>query len=469
MDMAMRKRRIMIVEDEQLIARDIKSRLQQSGYSVVGIVSSGKDAIQKASEAKPDLVLMDIVLKGNMDGIEAAKKIRDRFDIPIIYLTAHADQSKLERAKMTEPVGYVVKPFQHKDLRFSIEIALSKHEKERKLRKESRLLFDMFNSMSDGVIITNDNSLVTFMNHSAEALTRCTVQKALGKHLGEFFKTNVKATGEDKGKRASIITKDRRKSFIDLSSTTIRDETGKSLGAVLVLREVFNFEQWMNKPQKFVSDAKMGGKSIKLMVASPYALIKEVIEGMLEYQTDIEVVAHASSCSEIIPVLGQKKPDVLFLDTEIASFNVVEMLKLIREKSAVTKILLFFHSLDEELVLNGLHLGVRGYMAYESSIELLLKAARALSRDEFWMDVNVMSKILNHLLPLGKFNPALKNKLTKKEKEIVQFVLEGLSNKQISDKLFVSENTVKNHLAKIFSKLQVSNRLDLVLSLSSRC
>jgi len=135
--MAMRKRRIMIVEDEQLIARDIKSRLQQSGYSVVGIVSSGKDAIQKASEAKPDLVLMDIVLKGNMDGIEAAKKIRDRFDIPIIYLTAHADQSKLERAKMTEPVGYVLKPFQHKDLRFSIEIALSKHEKERKLRKES--------------------------------------------------------------------------------------------------------------------------------------------------------------------------------------------------------------------------------------------------------------------------------------------------------------------------------------------
>jgi DNA-binding NarL/FixJ family response regulator len=108
-------------------------------------------------------------------------------------------------------------------------------------------------------------------------------------------------------------------------------------------------------------------------------------------------------------------------------------------------------------------------MAHESSIELLSKAAKALSRDELWMDANVMSKILNSLLPLGKFKRSLNDKLTKKEKEIVELVLEGLSNKQISEKLFVSENTVKNHLAKIFSKLQVSNRLELVLRLSSRC
>ena len=158
----------------------------------------------------------------------------------------------------------------------------------------------------------------------------------------------------------------------------------------------------------------------------------------------------------------------MFLDIDIANLNILEMLELIREKSAQTRILLFFHNLDEELVLNALHLGVRGYMAYESSIELLPKAAKALSRDELWMDANVMSKILNSLLPLGKFKRSLNDKLTKKEKEIVEFVLEGLSNKQISDKLFVSENTVKNHLAKIFSKLRVGNRLELLLRLSSR-
>jgi DNA-binding NarL/FixJ family response regulator len=280
----------------------------------------------------------------------------------------------------------------------------------------------------------------------------------------------MEVTREGGVKHTSMITKGGRKNLTDLRSFVIRDETGNSLGTVLVLREVFNFEPGMNRPQKFVlDDDKTGGKNIKLMVASPYAWIKDAIEGILENQTGIEVVAHALSHSEVVPVLGRKKPDVLFLDTDIANLNIMEMLKLIREKSARTKILLFFHNLDEELVLNGLHLGVRGYMAYESSIKLIPKVAVALSRDELWMDANVMSKILNRLLPLGKFKQSLNNKLTKKEKEIVQFVLEGLSNKQISDKLFVSENTVKNHLAKIFSKLQVNNRLELVLRLNSWC
>ena len=466
--MAMRKRRIMIVEDEQLVARDIKNRLEQLGYSVVTTVSSAKDAVQKASEVKPDLVLMDIVLKGNMDGIEAAKKIRERFNMPIIYLTAHADLSKLERAKMTEPAGYILKPFQHKDLRFSIEIAFSKQEREKKLWQESRLLFSMLKSMSEGVIITNSSSLVTFMNPSAEVLTGCTAEEAFGKHLGELFKTSLEVTGEDEVKHTSVVTKGGRKSHIDLRSSLIRDEDGDSLGTVLVLREVLSFEPRVDKPHKFIPVDKTGGKSIKLMVASPYALIKDVIEGILENQTDVEMVAHALNHSDVVPVLGRKKPDVLFLDTDITNLNIMEMLELIREKRPQTKILLFFHNLDEELVLNGLHLGVRGYMAYESSIELLPKAAKALSRDELWMDANVMTKILNSLVPLGKFKRSLNDKLTKKEKEIVQLVLEGLSNRQISDKLFVSENTVKNHLAKIFSKLQVGNRFELVLRLSSR-
>ncbi len=466
--MAMRKRRIMIVEDEQLVARDIKSRLEQLGYSVVTTVSSGKDAIQKASKLKLDLVLMDIVLKGNMDGIEAAKKIRERFNIPIIYLTAHADLSKLERAKMTEPAGYILKPFQHKDLRFSIEIAFSKQEREEKLWRESRLLFSVLKSMSDGVIITNSSSLVTFMNPSAEVLTGCTAEEAFGKHLSELFKTSLEVTGEDEVKHTSVVTKGGRKSLIGLRSFLIPDEDGNSLGTVLVLRDVFSFEPGVDKPHRMVPVDKTGVKRIKLMVASPYALIKDVIERILENQTGIEVVAHALSRSYVVPVLDRKKPDVLFLDTDIANLNIMEMLELIREKRPQTKILLFFHNLDEELVLKGLHLGIRGYMAYESSIELLPKAAKALSRDELWMDANVMTKILNSLVPLGKFKRSLNDKLTRKEKEIVQLVLEGLSNRQISDKLFVSENTVKNHLAKIFSKLQVGNRFELVLRLSSR-
>ncbi len=123
--------RIMIVEDEWTVAEDIKISLQNLGYTISSVTSSGKEAIQKAEEDRPDLVLMDIVLQGEMDGIEAANQIRSRFNIPIVYLTAYADDKVLERAKITEPSGYIVKPFISEDLKITIEIALYKHKAER--------------------------------------------------------------------------------------------------------------------------------------------------------------------------------------------------------------------------------------------------------------------------------------------------------------------------------------------------
>ena len=130
----MAKSKIMIVEDEWITADDIRMSLQSLGYTVSSVVSSGEEAIQKAEKDKPDLVLMDIMLKGKMDGIEAASQIRSCYNIPIIYLTAYADEKILERAKITEPFGYIVKPFVNEDLKIAIEIALYKHrvEKERK-------------------------------------------------------------------------------------------------------------------------------------------------------------------------------------------------------------------------------------------------------------------------------------------------------------------------------------------------
>ncbi len=130
----MAKSKIMIVEDEWITADDIRMSLQSLGYTVSSVVSSGEEAIKKAEGDRPDLVLMDIVLKGEMDGIEAASQIRSCYNIPIIYLTAYADEKILERARITEPFGYIVKPFVNEDLKIAIEIALYKHrvEKERK-------------------------------------------------------------------------------------------------------------------------------------------------------------------------------------------------------------------------------------------------------------------------------------------------------------------------------------------------
>ncbi len=123
--------RILVVEDEHIVAMGIKRMLKSLGYTVTGVASSGEDAISKAESTFPDVVLMDIMLKGDMDGVEAAREIRERFDVPVVYLTAYSDNKILERAKKTEPFGYIVKPFDEKDLHSSIEIALHRHRKEK--------------------------------------------------------------------------------------------------------------------------------------------------------------------------------------------------------------------------------------------------------------------------------------------------------------------------------------------------
>jgi CheY-like chemotaxis protein len=128
--------RILIVEDEHIVAMGIKRMLKGLGYTVTGVASSGEDAINKTESTFPDLVLMDIMLKGELDGVEAAKEIKERFDVPVVYLTAYSDSSILERVKITGPFGYIVKPFDEKDLHSNIEIALHRYRKEKENPEE---------------------------------------------------------------------------------------------------------------------------------------------------------------------------------------------------------------------------------------------------------------------------------------------------------------------------------------------
>ncbi|HEY9606506.1 MAG TPA: response regulator, partial [Allocoleopsis sp.] len=132
--------KILIVEDESIVALNIKNRLEKLGYAVVATISSGEVAIQTAAETFPDLVLMDIKLKGKIDGIEAATKIRSQLQVPVVYLTAYADDETLNRAKMAEPYGFILKPFESRDLCTAIEIALYKHQIEKQLREREQWL-----------------------------------------------------------------------------------------------------------------------------------------------------------------------------------------------------------------------------------------------------------------------------------------------------------------------------------------
>jgi len=135
----MSKANILIVEDEYLIANDLSSMLKRMGYEVLDILSCGEDVLQKVSEVSPDLVLMDIRLGGDMDGIEAAKQIKDCSNIPIIYLTANADEVTLNRAMITEPYGYILKPIEERELQICIAMALYKHKMEEALIQSEKM------------------------------------------------------------------------------------------------------------------------------------------------------------------------------------------------------------------------------------------------------------------------------------------------------------------------------------------
>ena len=133
----MTKARIIIVEDQGIVALSLKNMLHNLGYKVPTVVSSGEEAVEQALRTHPDLVLMDIMLAQEMDGIEAAGHIQRQTDIPVIYLTAHSDDATLQRAKITEPFGYLIKPFEERELRITIEMALYRHLLERKLKERT--------------------------------------------------------------------------------------------------------------------------------------------------------------------------------------------------------------------------------------------------------------------------------------------------------------------------------------------
>jgi hypothetical protein len=255
----MGRARILIVEDESIVALNIKNRLEGLGYAVVATSSSGEAAIQIVAQSLPDLVLMDIKLKGTIDGIEAAAQIRAHFQIPVVYLTAFSDEETVERAKLTEPYGYILKPFEARDLCTTIEISLYKHQMEQQLREREQWLATTLKSIGDAVITTDSEGLVTFMNPVAETLTCWKQEEVLGNDLTQIFQTINEKTREVVENPATLalregvtvglenhtllITKNGTEIPIDDSAAPIKNDAGNILGAVLIFHDITEQQQ----------------------------------------------------------------------------------------------------------------------------------------------------------------------------------------------------------------------------------
>jgi PAS domain S-box-containing protein len=250
----MNKTTILIVEDEAIVAADLSGKLRQLGYEVTGIAAAGEKAVEQAGSLRPQLVLMDIQLEGPMDGIEAAEAIRRRYDVPVIYLTAHSDAATLSRAKLSGPFGYILKPFEERELATQIELALYKHQADRQLREQREWLRVTLTSIGDAVIATDGAGHISFVNPVAESLTGWKALEAMGRPVTGVFRLVNEQTGqalEDPVARvlregravalanhAALVTKDGRAVPVEDSAAPILDVAGQVVGAVLVFHDV---------------------------------------------------------------------------------------------------------------------------------------------------------------------------------------------------------------------------------------
>ncbi|MDP2855150.1 MAG: PAS domain S-box protein [Smithellaceae bacterium] len=253
----MDKTRIMVVEDEGVVAHDIARQLTDMGYDVVSISYAGEDAVEQAGKLHPDLVLMDIVLAGEMDGIEAADIIHSRGDIPVVFLTAYTDQKLLKRAQLVHPYGYMLKPFQRNDLKVAVEMALYISQVDRKRRKAEESLQEreekyrtILENMQEGYFEMDLAGNYTFVNdaecrnigYPKEELigmnNRQYQDETTAQKMYQFFR-RLYRTGEPvKALDVEIIRKNGTKGFNEVSVSLIRDSEGKPIGFWGISRDI---------------------------------------------------------------------------------------------------------------------------------------------------------------------------------------------------------------------------------------
>ena len=249
----MANERILVVEDDQAVAGLITLYLKRSGYEVAACAATGEDALVQAERTHPHLALMDIGLEGHLDGVETAERLRARFDVPVVFLTGLADDETIKRSQDAKAFGYVLKPFRPEDLKTSIDLALSKHQVESKLRRVEHWFTAAIKSIDEAIVTTDEEAKITFLNPVAEALTGWKAGEAQGRSLEQVLriKAQLAAGGAESVISSSPVTsafasshqtvlvgRDGAAVPIECSAAPIRNDASAVIGRVLVFRDI---------------------------------------------------------------------------------------------------------------------------------------------------------------------------------------------------------------------------------------
>ncbi len=420
----MPKVRVLVVEDEAIIAEDLKVGLVEMGYEVVGVAATAQQAIKQADEKDPDLVLMDVVLQEKMDGIEAANRIRAKRSIPVIYLTAYSDDAVLERAKVTEPFGYLIKPIRSRDLHTTIEMALFKNEMAKRLKESQEWFSVTLRSIADAVVATNKDGYVQFMNPVAEALTGWREKQAVGKALREVLQISDAATGKKiqglvgelirtgeamRMTDRSVVVKSRDGSRIDIEAEAapIRDDKGSIRGIVVVFRDITEKKETERKLQESHEQLEAYSARLEEQVEERTRALENSQEDLKKYSESLERTNEALKM--IIEGVEEQKRDL------------------------------------EKKISHNLNLTVKPVIEQLKSQELTETASILVKSLEFNLS-NLFSSFGLKLMQEA-------NRLTPKEVRLCEMIRSGLSSVQMGEMLGISTQTVLVHRKNIRRKL----------------
>jgi len=286
--------KVLVVEDEGLIAHDIASRLEALGHQVVGTVETAEEAVAQAAGA--DLVLMDIHIDGQRDGIAAAQEVRARHHVPVVFLTAHADRSTLERAKAAGPYGYIVKPLGPASLNTSIEMAIYKHRMERQLEEQEAWYRTTLTSVAEAIVVADPLGRIRTMNRAAEAFSGWTAANAIGQRLETVIRLVEEESGSELGDPAPLavlrgvpvpldrglrlIARGGREMAVEGTVAPVRSSEAL-LGVVLTLRDV-SARRWEERQLRQAQRVEAAGR-LAARISTEYASLLQIIRSRTSF------------------------------------------------------------------------------------------------------------------------------------------------------------------------------------------
>lgn len=360
MFLIMSEKRVLIVEDEKIIALDLQRRLEKFGYSVVALAGTADEAVSAATEYIPDIILMDIMLGGERDGVDAAMEIKETLPIPFVFLTAYADERTVERAKQAQPVGYVLKPFKERELQTTIEIALYKARIDQKMHEQEQLFEALLNSMNDGLIAFNSRHTIQFLNPLAmDVLGYSDPGELIGRDISDIFVLFDENTellqaiplsrvndGKDfdfenvylnttKGGRVSVagsITPVQTAHGINGGLITFRDVTDiREMSEIIeyqashdALTGLMNRAEFFSRLHEVAQDAQKTRKyhSFLYLDLDQFKIVNDVCGHLagdeLLRQVSNDIAAHLSADAHLTARLGGDEFGILLLDTPLA-------------------------------------------------------------------------------------------------------------------------------------------------------